>query len=146
MKEGKEGGYYYLRDDQITGGLQEVAVQGGGCMLIDMNLLSQIPSPWFEKETALGTDLQICQKAREAGWSVWCDTSIVLGHVMSKREVVTPKNRHRIISESGTVEDKKEGLDPTYLANSGLGLFRMDAEEYLCMDFPPDNETGGNVL
>lgn len=134
MKEGKDGGYYYIRDDEIKGGLQEVAVQGGGCMLIDMNLFSQIPSPWFEPETALGTDLQICKKAREAGRTVWSDTSLVLGHVKSSREVVTPLNRHRIISESGQVGQVQEGINPAYTAQSSYNLYRLDAEEYLQMD------------
>lgn len=129
MKEGKDGGFYYLRDDEITGGLQEVAVQGGGCMLIDMNVFSRIPSPWFEPEFQFGTDVQICKKAREQGYSVWCDTSIILGHVLSRREVVTPENRLRIMSESpGTTTTG--GVDHSALTHNALALYRMDAEEY----------------
>lgn len=134
MKQGDDGGYYYMRDDEITGSLQEVAVQGGGCMLIDMNLFSRIPSPWFEPETGLGTDLQICQKAKEAGRTVWCDTSIVLGHVKNAREVVTPKNRHRIISESGQIGKEQQGMDQTYAAQTAYNEFALDVMEYLQAD------------
>lgn len=137
MKEGNDGGFYYLRDDQIENGLQEVAVQGGGCMLIRTRIFDRVKQPWFDPEHKLGTDLQICKKAREAGWKVASDTSIVLGHVMSRREVVTPKNRFRIVAESAARMDMgKEGLDTAMLANNAYNLYRMDAEEYLGMSWP----------
>lgn len=134
MKEGKDGGFYYLRDDEVTGGLQEVAVQGGGCMLIDMNVFSRIPSPWFEPEFQFGTDVQICKKVREEGLSVWCDTSIVVGHVKSTREVITPKNRLRVLSETAArCETGNGGVDKGLLARNAMALYRLDAEEYLGM-------------
>ena len=131
MKEGKDGGYYYMRDDEITGGLQEVAVQGGGCMLIDMNVFSRIASPWFEPEFKYGTDVQICQKAKEQGYSVWCDTSIVIGHVKSTREVVTPENRFRVMAETTNITDNSGGLDRAVMCQNAMMLYRLDAEEYL---------------
>ena len=136
MKEGKDGGFYYMRDDEITGGLQEVGVQGGGCMLINMNVFSRIKSPWFEPEFKYGTDVQICQKAREQGYSVWCDTSIVLGHVKSTREVVTPENRFRIVAEqSNMVRDNTGGMNQSMLCQNALMLYRLDAEEYTGKSF-----------
>lgn len=132
MKEGKDGGFYYMRDDEIINGLQEVAVTGGGCMLIDMNLFSRIQGPWFEPEFKFGTDIQICKKARDEGFKVYCDTSLVIGHVLSRREVVTPKNRHRIISES-LARSEPQGLEASWLGNSALQLYHMDVEEYLGM-------------
>jgi 2-polyprenyl-3-methyl-5-hydroxy-6-metoxy-1,4-benzoquinol methylase len=136
MKEGKNGGYFYMRDDEITGELQEVAVTGGGCMLLDMNIFSRIgPSP-FEPEFQFGTDIQICEKTRKEGFKVYCNTGIVLGHVLSKREVVTPKNRQRLYAESvGKTQSPQEGMDPQWNTESGLRLYRMDVEEYLKMPF-----------
>ena len=96
MKEGKDGGFYYMRDDEIRGELQEVAVQGGGCMLIRCSVFDRIKGPWFEPELDLGTDVQICKKIREAGYKVCCDTSIQIGHVLHSRTVVTPHNRLQI--------------------------------------------------
>lgn len=133
MKQGDDGGYYYMRDDEITGGLQEVEVQGGGCFMMDMNVMTRIPNPWFEQETkvGLGTDIQICQKVRDLGFKVYCDTEIVIGHVMNKRQVVTPKNRHRIISESGVFGNESQGMDKNYNAHSVYRLYKLDAAEYL---------------
>jgi 2-polyprenyl-3-methyl-5-hydroxy-6-metoxy-1,4-benzoquinol methylase len=136
MKEGKDGGYYYMRDDEVSGGLQEVCVQGGGCMLIDMNVFSRIPSPWFEPEFKYGTDVQICTKAREQGYSVWCDTSITLGHVKASREVITPENRFRVMAEqSTTVRDNTGGLNQAMMTRNAMNLYQMDASEYLGVSF-----------
>ena len=136
MKEGKDGGYYYMRDDELKPGLMEVAVQGGGFFMIDMNIITRVPSPWFEAESkaGLGTDIQICQKVREAGFKVCCDTNTVVGHVMTKRQTVTPKNRHRIISENGQIGNESQGMDQHYSAQSAYNMYRLDAAEYLGRD------------
>jgi hypothetical protein len=133
MKQAKDGGFYYLRQDEIVGGLQEVGVQGGGCMLIDTNVLSRIPSPWFEPEFQFGTDIQIAIKVRKEGFKICCDSSIVLGHVMSQRIVVTSKNRLQL-----AVENNSKGIHETYtggsnewVTRSALNLYKEDVEEYL---------------
>ena len=134
MKEGKNGGYYWMREDEIKNQLQEVDVTGGGCFLVDMNLLSRIQGPWFEPEFQLGTDIQICEKVRKEGWKVYCDTSIVLGHVMNSREVITPKNRLRIAAESSAnLSGNQQGIDPAWANSTALTLYRQDAEDYLEM-------------
>ncbi len=136
MKEGKDGGFYWMRDDEITGELQEVAVQGGGCMLIRMSVFDKIESPWFETEKQHGTDLQICTKIRNAGFKVYCDTSIQIGHVMTSREIVTPQNRLRIsMDRAKEMSGGDEGIDNTWRSDSALGLYRADAEEYLGCSF-----------
>lgn len=91
-----EGNHYILTHSDITNRMQRVSVTGGGCMLIRKELFDRIPSPWFEPEQqskglSRGTDLQICIKAAEAGFSVWCDTSIQIGHVRLEREIITPE-------------------------------------------------------
>lgn len=132
MKEGRDGAFYWLRDDEITGGLQDVAVQGGGCMLLRLSAFDRIKSPWFEPEFDMGTDLQICKKMRNAGFRVCSDTSIHIGHVLNQRTVITPNNRHRVAAESAMrVAHGDDGMDKSWQTNSALALYRMDAEEYL---------------
>lgn len=129
MREGDDGGFYYLRDDEIKGTLQEVAVAGGGAICINTKIFDKIPSPWFEAELQFGTDVQICSKSRKAGFSVWVDTSQVLGHVLSRREVITPKNRHLFMAEN--TERLQEGVDAAWKNSAALRLYLMDAEEYI---------------
>jgi len=131
MKEGKDGGFYWVRDDQIIHGYQEVAVTGGGCMLMRLSMIDRIKAPWFEPEYDMGTDVQICHKARAAGFKVACDTSLIIGHVLSRREIVTPQNRNRIaIDNAKLVAQGDEGIDNGWKTSSALSLYRMDAEEY----------------
>jgi len=131
MKQGVDGGYYYMRDDEITNGLQDVSVTGGGCMFCRMDALLSVSQPWFVPELKYGTDIQICEKVREAGWRVKCDTSITLGHVMQKREVITPENRIRIIMESQASYRNEEQIDPKWLVGSAYNMFYLDGMEYL---------------
>jgi hypothetical protein len=129
MREGSDGGFFYLRDDEIKGKLQEVAVAGGGAICLNMKIFDKIASPWFEAEMSLGTDVQICTKARKEGFSVWVDTSVVLGHVLSRREVITPRNRHLFMSENA--ERITEGVQSSWRNSAALRLYCMDAEEYI---------------
>ena len=144
MREGEQGGYYWLRDDEILGKYQEVDVQGGGCMMIRMSIFDKIKSPWFEPEFDLGTDIQICKKAKDAGFKVACDTSIQIGHVLSRREVVTADNRHKIAVESGLVSQGiTQGMNRKWSKNSALALYRQDAEEYMGIGFVEICELAG---
>jgi hypothetical protein len=131
MKEGKDGGYYYMRDDEITHGLQEVAVQGGGAMLCRMDTLLRIQQPIFEPEFKYGTDIQVCQKVRDAGFRVMCDTSIVLGHVLNRREIVTPETRTRIMAESSSGGGDRSQFDYVWQTSSAYHMFYLDALEHL---------------
>src|SRR5690606_6263936 len=53
--------------------------------------------------------------------------------VLSRREVVTPRNRHRIMAESFTKNSGNEGLNPAWMGSTALRLYHMDVEEYLGM-------------
>lgn len=126
MKETPEGAYQWLNDHEVTGGLQPVDVQGGGCMLIDMRVFDKIPSPWFEPELELGTDIQICRKAAEAGFSVWSDTSIELGHVRSERTIVTSRNRH--LHFQNTVQQSL--VNHQWASHAVYNRYALDAQTY----------------
>ncbi len=96
MAKVDDRGYRFLRDDEIAGGLQEVAVAGGGCLLIKMKVFDHISSPYFGPEYEYGTDVQLCRRAIERGFTVWADTSIELGHLKPTRTIVTSRNRHQV--------------------------------------------------
>jgi hypothetical protein len=108
----------FYDDHEIKGSLQEVDIQGGGAMLLRMKMFDKMKEPYFKPETledpsTRGTDLQICRKAREYGWKVACDTSIILGHEHSDRIIVSPNNRHLLMehTHSRGVENIKGELD-----------------------------------
>lgn len=64
----------------------KVASVGGGVLLLDLDALKDLPSPWFDCQRLddgkfLGEDTYFCRKARKHGFDVWCDPSIEVGHV-----------------------------------------------------------------
>jgi len=131
MKKTGEHQYTFLTDDEITGGLQEVDVQGGGVMLIDMKIFNKITPPYFEPEQQsvgknLGTDIQLCKKAKAEGFSVWCDTSIVVGHLKQENEVVTHLNRSSFIADN----IMKGHIADDWMAENWLKDYREDVLEY----------------
>ncbi len=138
MKEQKDGGYYFLRDDEIEHKLQQVDVVGGACLFMPCSMFDKIPQPWFDTEHDYGTDIQVCKKAKEAGYEVWADTSIEFGHVRSAREVITSKNRHRVFVESAS-----EGMNKDWQNDSRISLYQMDAQEYLDKDLSRIERIGG---
>jgi len=60
---------------------------GFGAALIKTELFYKLERPWFDwvtYETGMvkeGEDFYFCSKAREAGYDVWCDPTLKLGHI-----------------------------------------------------------------
>jgi FkbM family methyltransferase len=76
-------------------GLIEVGGCGFGCVLVKKEVFADVGYPQFVYHHALdhahtfSEDLDFCKKAREKGHAIWCDTSIVCGH-MGQR-IFTPE-------------------------------------------------------
>lgn len=60
---------------------------GFGTVLIKTELFYKIERPWFDWETyetgmiKNGEDFYFCNKAREAGYGIWCEPSLQTGHI-----------------------------------------------------------------
>lgn len=127
--------YTFYQMSDISRRLQKVDVTGGGAMCINMKVFDKIDSPWFQPELGQGTDIQICEKVRAAGWGVWCDTSIELGHIMTDREIVTSKNAQKIrveASEWMNREDIRQA--PALKTYNYTDEYQRDVEEYTGRD------------
>lgn len=122
----QKGSYRYLRDEEITYGLQEVAVAGGGCLLIDMKIFNKIKEPYFAPEFKHSTDIQLCEKARDAGFRVFMDSSIELGHLKQSKSLVVGSNRHLHQIESHGNKDTSD----KFIASDIYRGFLNDVMEY----------------
>lgn len=134
MKEGTDGAYFFINYNEVENKMQEVAVTGGGCFLLRASMFDKMQEPWFAPEHQYGTDVQICRQARAAGYTVWCDTSVTLGHVLNKREIVTPKNYLKIKYENmpqNVLITDEISKAQEWDNSSAINLYRIDAEEYL---------------
>lgn len=65
-------------------------VVGTGIMLINTKVLKQLPKPWFKMErekdgkVKTGEDAYFCLQAKKAGFEVWCDPTVYVGHIGEK--------------------------------------------------------------
>lgn len=70
--------------------LMKCAAVATGFMLIKTEVFKKLPHPWFfwesteDGEVKTGEDMFFCNKARKAGYEVYCDCSIPIGHVGDK--------------------------------------------------------------
>jgi hypothetical protein len=75
----------YMMDELPTEGLFEADAVGTGGMLIRRKVFEAVADPWFEEgktaKDAIGEDLYFCLKAREAGFKVYVDCSVRMGHM-----------------------------------------------------------------
>lgn len=86
-------------------GLAEVQFAPTGCMLIKTEVFKSIEKPWFahsyvlELQKYATEDVYFCNKAREAGYSVWID------HDLSKEIEHVGKYKYKFLKE------KENGLE-----------------------------------
>jgi len=87
--------------------------------MIRASVFDKIEEPWFKPEHEWGTDIQLCKQVRKAGFEVWCDTSLQVGHLKMDKHLVTAQS----ISRENAAEEYKP-----------LARYRQDVFEYLGMD------------
>jgi GT2 family glycosyltransferase len=72
-------------EEMYSGKLIEVDATGTGCLLINMSIFDSIPAPWFKfdehKGRPVGEDFYFCNKVRKAGFRIFVDTSVEVGHL-----------------------------------------------------------------
>lgn len=107
----------FMLPGEVAGRMQRVDVTGGGCMMIRMSVFDKIADPWFEPEHEFGTDIQLCRKVRAAGYEVWCDTSLLIGHLRTEKELIV----------SGAPTQQPADFAP----HPSLSAYRDAAEQYL---------------
>lgn len=68
--------------------LIQVEACGGGCMLIKRKVFKKLKRPYFhyipaDEESGIkkSEDYYFCEKVREAGFKIYCDTSIICNHI-----------------------------------------------------------------
>lgn len=75
--------------------LIEVDACGAGILLIKREVFKKLKRPFFQYEvygeetSRKGEDFYFCEKAKEAGFSIYCDTSVLCGH--RSTNIITPE-------------------------------------------------------
>lgn len=72
------------------GQLVEVMATGAACMLLDIEVFRKVKYPWFKilpptkkRPFTVGEDVYFWVNVREAGYKIFVDTSIEIGHISS---------------------------------------------------------------
>ena len=109
---------FFMTHAELSQRMQKVDITGGGCMMIRTSVFDKIEEPWFKPEHEWGTDIQLCKQVRKAGWEVWCDTSLEIGHLKTDKQLIT------------LASIKQQNLAVEY---APLTRYRKDALDYLKM-------------
>jgi glycosyltransferase involved in cell wall biosynthesis len=93
------GGVKPISTDRLNGKLIQIDACGFGCVLINSQVLRDMKYPWFVYHEALdhkdtiSEDIYFAAKAKEAGYTLYADTSIICKHIGSHYYVpITPNN------------------------------------------------------
>jgi len=114
--------------NELISGVMEVDACGFGCVLIKGHVLKEMQYPHFLYRSSIdfndteSEDTYFCRKAKENGYSIWADTTIVCSHKGTYEHV--PK----VNSVQPDVYDVKERL--RFLSNEKQ-LFPRDHVNYL---------------
>lgn len=78
-------GHWEGYDDYPKDSLFEIGGCGFGCVMHKANVLAGMVlngrGNWFSPYAGFGEDLSFCIRAKESGYSIWCDSTIKCGHV-----------------------------------------------------------------
>jgi GT2 family glycosyltransferase len=77
---------YESVEEWEEGELVEVDATGAGCVMYDMDVFKKMPKPWFKfrKQAdghTIGEDIGFCQDLKAAGYKIFVDSSIEVGHL-----------------------------------------------------------------
>lgn len=78
-----EQGYYSKMD---IPDFDTCAFTGTGCLLINLEVFDKLEKPYFsfadkDNPDEIGEDVFFCRKARQAGYDVWVDNTVDVGHI-----------------------------------------------------------------
>lgn len=96
----------------------EVIGTGTACFLFNLNVLEDVPYPWFQfgktpQGRPIGEDIGFCYKAREAGYKVHVDTGIKTEHITLVRVGEGMHKFHRW-AETSEIVQAEQRLFPDF--------------------------------
>ena len=83
----QRGGLHVPDDEILKGGLIPVDSTGAGCLAINLDVFVELDKPWFktvtdeEGEVEVGEDVHFCRKAKKAGFEIFVDCDVKIGHL-----------------------------------------------------------------
>lgn len=119
-------------------GLLEVDGVGFGCCLTKVDMFKKIPKPYFLMGETFGEDLFFCDKAINAGYKIFCDTTIQIGHI-SDPPVAWESSYEAHKDAAKLHTDQKKEKDKAYMRKLG-------GEVDICMPIYHNFEATKNAI
>lgn len=88
-------------------GLHQVDAVGGAFLYVQRQVLETVPFPWFEDYyTEAGhyraEDITFCAKATKAGFEIWVDMDLKIGHIASAIIIANEAGRPTVLLPKGS--------------------------------------------
>jgi len=95
--------------DYEDGALVPVDATGTGCIMYNLEVFRKLPYPWFKfrKQAdgrTLGEDIGLCMDLKKAGYSIYVDTSVKIGHLTT---MVVTEATHKLWCGMQLAKEKK---------------------------------------
>lgn len=106
-------------EDYEQGSLVEVDATGTGCVMFDMSIFRKLPYPWFrfqknpDNGMVIGEDIGLCQDLKEAGYKIYVDTSIDVGHLATMVINAATHNLYRAVKSAQAAKQALTVDNPT---------------------------------
>jgi len=106
---------YSTVTEWTEGELVEVDATGTGCVLYDTEVFTRIPDPWFRfRKTVeggeIGEDIGFCHDIRKAGFKIYVDTGIKVGHLTKMTVDQSTWELYRLGQEFAKRQKEKSNL------------------------------------
>lgn len=116
-RQDQDGFYVMAQQDGLLpeDGLVEVHAAGSAGMLIRGYVLDEIGDPYFRPDphgVGLNEDVYFCQRARDAGFRIFCDSGALLGHI--SKYAVWPEFRDGEWQATMEFDQKRFPLDRVF--------------------------------
>ncbi len=99
-------------------GLLEVDGVGFGCALTKVEMFKKIQKPYFIMGETFGEDLYFCEKVKAAGYKIFCDTTIQVGHI-GDPPVAWESTYKQHIEPARLFFQQKKAKDENHIKESG---------------------------
>ena len=116
LMESGEVGKYQTISEWEPNSLVEVDATGTGCLMFDMNVFRKMPPPWFRirhhvgegRSGTVGEDFGFCSDLRKAGYKIYVDTSVPVGHLS---QIQITEDIWRLYGKLNAVTNKEQKED-----------------------------------
>ncbi len=94
-----------------AGSLVECDATGAGCIMYSMEVFRKLPAPWFkfrnhpQSGMPIGEDVGLCQDLKAAGYKIFVDTSIKIGHLAT---MIISEDTHKLYCAMKMTKEKKD--------------------------------------